>query len=63
VITEDAESAKRKRPAVARRDVGESRARPAVLAIASDMAAAQACRLEVSTEGNKRLCGGGVHEA
>lgn len=49
VIVDDAESAKRKSPAVARRDLGESRARPAVLAIANDMAAAQAYGAEVST--------------
>jgi hypothetical protein len=42
VIAEVAESAKRKSPAVARRDLGETRARPAVLVIAKDMAAAQA---------------------
>lgn len=60
VIIEDVESARRKRPVVARRELGESRARPAVLATAKDMAAAQACNLRVSMEWRLRLCGRGA---
>ena len=46
----DAERARRKKPVdEARRGAGESRARPAALVIANDMAKAQAYRLRIST--------------
>jgi hypothetical protein len=60
VIIEVVERANRKRPVAARREWGESRARPAVLATAKDMAAAQTCSLRVSVEWRSRLCGRAV---
>lgn len=60
VIREDAESAKRDTAVEARRETDGSRARPVALAIPTDMAAAQAYELAVSTRRRRRRLGTAV---